>query len=414
MSDRTSDYRLDYAGCKKTLRERLGESAPRRIQILTGPRQVGKTTLMLELADEIGASAIYAAGDGPESSLPGAWERLWIRATDVAATAGSAVLMLDEVQHFPRWAERLKGEWDRVRRRRIPLHVLATGSSAVILGEGAGESLAGRFERLSLTHWSARAIAETFGARDREAAQHVVQLGGYPGAFELRRDLRRWNAYVRDAIIEPAIAKDILALADVRRPALLRQIFAVAVSSPAHIVSLQKLQGQLQDKGALETIAHYLELLDRAYLVAPLQKYSMNKPRQRAAPPKLVPLDNALVTATDSRGPPDMSKEPGRFGVWLENACLAFAWNSGQRVTYWREEPYEVDAIIDGTWGSWAVEVKGGGTIRAQDLAGLAEFVRRFPKYRPLVICGKDQLTQVERLGMPAKPWPGFLLEGPG
>jgi len=52
---------------------------------------------------------------------------------------------------------------------------------------------------------------------------------------------------------------------NVRKPALLRQVFAVAAGSPAQIISLQKMQGQLQDSGALETVAHYLALLQDAY-----------------------------------------------------------------------------------------------------------------------------------------------------
>ena len=59
-----------------------------------------------------------------------------------------------------------------------------------------------------------------------------------------------------------------------------------------------------------------------------------------------------------------------------ENACLAFAWNAGQRVSYWREEPFEVDAVIEGNWGKWAVEIKTGAVSPA-DLRGLTEFTRR-------------------------------------
>jgi uncharacterized protein len=102
------------------------------------------------------------------------------------------------------------------------------------------------------------------GLAPEEAADTVVRQGSYPGTFGLRADAGRWAAYVRDAILEPAIGRDILALAPVRKPALLRQVFALCASSPAQIISLQKLQGQLQDAGAIETIAHYLSLLEQA------------------------------------------------------------------------------------------------------------------------------------------------------
>jgi predicted AAA+ superfamily ATPase len=237
-------------------------------------------------------------------------------------------------------------------------------------------------------------------------------MGSYPGAFELRQDVARWSAYVRDAIVGPAVGRDILALADVRKPALLRQVFGVAASSPAQIMSLQKIQGQLQDPGALETIAHYLTLLEEAFLVAPLPKHSTRPARQRSAPPKLVPLNNALVAVMDPRGIPDRTTAPERWGVWVENACLAFAWNAGQRVSYWRENPLEVDGVLEGSWGSWAIEVKTG-RISTADLEGLGEFVRRHSKFRPLVVCDDEARSIAERSGFEAQPWTDFLLRGP-
>lgn len=405
-------FRLDYPSCADLLRERLSEPAPGRIQLLTGPRQVGKTTLLLDLAAEFGDRALYAAADGPEAALPGFWERLWARADEGARSQGRMIVLLDEVQHLADWAGRLKAEWDRCRRKKLRVHVVATGSSALRLASGSAESLAGRFERLTLAHWSASALVGSFGLAPEKAALQVVQMGAYPGSLGLRDDSPRWAAYVRDAIVEPAIGRDIMALARVRRPALLRQVFAIAAASPAQIVSLQKLQGQLQDRGALETIAHYLQLLEEAYLVAPLPKHAVRPARRRAAPPKLVPLSNALCAVVDPQGVPDPRGEPQRFGHWVENACLAFAWNAGQSVAYWREEPLEVDAVTEGSWGPWAIEIKTG-SIGAADLRGLLEFTRRVPKYRPLLVCDPAELPAAARLGATAKSWQQFLLEGP-
>jgi predicted AAA+ superfamily ATPase len=406
------DFRLDYRECRRLLRRRLAETAPGRIQLLSGPRQVGKTTLLLELAGHDKHRAIYAAADGPEAAAPGFWERLWLRAEETAVRAGRAVLLLDEVHLIHDWAARLKTEWDRLRRRKRPVHVVATSSSALRLASGSRESLAGRFERITLTHWSASSLSEIFGVPPQEAARLLVRVGCYPGAFELRHDIPRWSAYVRDAILEPAVGRDILALAAVRKPGLLRQVFGTCASSPAQVVSLQKIQGRLRDAGALETIAHYLALLEDAFLVVAVPKYSLRPARQRAAPPKLVTLNNGLLAVVDPRGIPERSADPSRFGAWVENACLAHAWNAGQQVRYWREEPLEVDAVLQGSWGSWAVEVKTGG-ISAADLRGLAEFTRRHPEHRPLVLCDDEARAVVERAGFPAMPWTDFLLGGP-
>lgn len=405
-------FRLSFGEARKLLAGRLAEPAPGRIQLLAGPRQVGKTTLLLELAERRGKGAIYVAADGPEAALPGFWERLWVRAEETAASEGRAFVLLDEAHLLHDWAAHLKSEWDRLRRKKLPVHVVATGSSALELAAGSRESLAGRFERITLTHWSASSLVEVFGVSPTEACKLLVEMGSYPGAFELRHEPRRWSAYVRDAILEPAVGRDILALAAVRKPALLRQVFGVAASAPAQIMSLQKIQGQLQDPGALETIAHYLALLEEAFLVAPLAKHATRPLRQRSAPPKLVLLNNALVAVMDPRGIPDRTRDPERWGVWVENACLAYAWNAGQRVSYWREEPLEVDAVLDGSWGSWAIEVKTG-RISIADLKGLGEFVRRHRKYRALVLCDGEARPVVERAGLEAMDWRDFLLGGP-
>ncbi len=412
MPDNLSD---DLERCTATLVERLAEAPPGHLQLLAGPRQVGKTTLLLKLARELGQHSLYAACDGPEASLAGFWERLWVQAGELAERLGKAVLLLDEVQYLPDWSTRLKGEWDRLRRLNVPLHVVATGSSALSLAAGWQESLAGRFERLTLPHWSPTTLARAFGIAPQEAASLHVAMGSYPGAFGLRAQLDRWTAYVRDAIVEPALGRDLLALSAVRKPGLLRQVFAAATAAPAQIVSLQKIQGRLGDGGALETIAHYLELLAQAYLVAALEKHSEKGLRRRAAPPKVVCLSNAFLAALDPRGIPDPVQDPGRFGSWVENACLAHAVNRGQRVTYWRQEPLEVDGILEGNWGRWALEVKTG-TVQVQELAGLFEFTRRFPDYRPLLLARPGDRTAqavAARAGIACQGWDEFLLKGP-
>ena len=186
----------------------------------------------------------------------------------------------------------------------------------------------------------------------------------------------------------------------------------MAVGSPARIVSLQKIQGQLQDSGALETVAHYLELLQDAYLVAPLEKYSPEVSRRRASPPKLVTLNNGLLSAVHPAGAPDRKREPERFGCWVENACLAFGVNQGQHVSYWREEPLKVDAVFDGSWGNWAIEVKTG-RFSSHELRGLTEFCRRYPAFTPLVVTAPGEENASARLGLRAMSWEDFLLHGP-
>ena len=405
------EFKIDPAGVRQHLLARWRSRAPEAVQILTGPRQVGKTTLLLALAKTLGDRCLYGAGDDPEASLPGWWDRLWTAAEE-RAVRGKACLLLDEVQHFPGWSQLLKGRWDRIRRLRIPLHVIVSGSTALRIGTGSRESLAGRFERLVLSHWPAAALAATFKLGRSAAAMEYVLRGSYPGAFPLRRDPARWRAYLRDSIIEPAIGRDLLALGLTRRPQLLRHLFFVCLSLPARIVSVEKLTGQIRDSAALETVSHYLRLLEEGYLVAGLQKYSAAEHRRRASPPKILVLNHALLAAGSSEGSPDPARDRGRFGFWVENACLAHAWNSGQRVSYWREEPLEVDGVIEGSWGCWALEVKSG-SWGPSDLTGLLEFCRRNPRFRPLLITDPSGMKGEAPMGVARTTWEDFLLEGP-
>ena len=392
------------------LQRRLGEPAPRAIQLLVGPRQVGKTTLLLDLAAASPDEVAYVAMDAPGAHLPGHWERVWHEAAERAVANGKGVLILDEIEAAHGWSARLKSEWDRVRRNRTPLHVVVSGSSALRLGSGSRESLAGRFERLELSHWSAADLSAAFRLKREEAIDECLLAGAYPGAMAFRDDARRRTAYVRDSIVEPAIGRDLLALEPIRRPALLRQVFFVALAHAAQVVSLQKLKLALADAGALETIAHYLELLDAAWLVTPLAKHSERELRRRAAPPKLVVRNQAFLAALQG-GAPDPEREAARHGHWVENAVLAHALNQGQQVRYWREEPIDVDGVLEGSWGKWAIEVKTG-SFTESDLRGLLEFCRRFPKYRPLVLTG-DSSEGARRAGVAHESWRDFLWQGP-
>ncbi len=401
-----------YDECREILSRRLDEAAPGRIQLLTGPRQVGKTSLLLEVRKERGDEANYVALDGPDAALPGFWERTWQKAEQQAKRGGRAILLLDELPSLPDWPTLLKARWDRLRAEGIPLHVVASGSSSMRVAAGSRESLAGRFERLTLGHWNAATLARRFDMETDHAVDTLVRHGAFPGAVEYLSDPGRWRDYILHAILEPALGRDVLALQAIRKPALLRQVFGAAVASPAQVVSLQKLQGQLRDRGALETLAQYLELLHQAYLVAPLAKYSGSRLRRRAAPPKLVLLSNAFLAVTDPEGPPTRANDPTRFGRWVENACLAHAVNAGQQVTYWREEPLEVDAVFEGSWGRWAVEVKTG-PFTGRDLRGLLEFCRRYPDFTPLVL-GDGNLDAARRIGVLAMGWREFLTGGPG
>lgn len=398
-----------YGAVFKELKRRIQEPAPGRVQIVTGPRQVGKTTLLLQLAEVFSDRVYYVAADTPEAALPAWWDLLWQKVRRDAARR-KTILLIDEIQYLPEWSRLLKAAADEVFRRRIPLQIVVSGSSALRVGTGSRESMTGRFERLEILHWPASELTRVFRISKKNALERSVTLGSYPGAVAYWKDFGRWRSYVRESIIEPALSRDALHTESVRRPALLRQIFALATGHPAEIISLQKIAGELLEKGALETVAHYLKVLEDGYLVAALQKYSEKTIRQRASPPKLITLNQSILAAmSETIANPT---EPERWGRWIENACLAFCWNSGQKIYYWRDEPLEVDLVLEGSWGKWAIEVTTGNYSR-QDLKGLMEFNRRFPDFRPLLLCGEGKQSATSSAGITVMPWREFLWDGP-
>jgi uncharacterized protein len=401
-----------YGSVLSTLAERLKEVAPGRVQVLTGPRQVGKTHLLRALERRWRGRAVYAAADEPAASLPGWWEARWQEAEHVASRRGSAVLLIDEIHFLPEWSRRLKTAYDRLTHEKVPIHVVVSGSSSLRVGRGARETMAGRFESLRLLHWPARELARQLKIEPDRAVEIAARFGTYPGAVALLDDETRWASYVRDAIVEPAVGRDIMAMEVIRKPALLRQVFALAVGHPAEIVSLQKLQGALGEAGALETIAHYLAVLEQAFLVAPIEKFSPHAVRRRAAPPKLVVLNQGILAALSVREASRPEGAAARWGRWVENACIAHAWNAGQAVSYWRQEPLEVDMVTSGSWGAWAVEVTTA-PYSTRDLAGLLGFCAANPAYRPLLVCEAGREALARRQGTASISWQEFLLSGP-
>ena len=252
---------------------------PRRfIQVLAGPRQVGKTTLARQVMAAIDLPSHYASADDPavrdRTWLDQQWALARLRAREHRR---GALLVLDEVQKIPGWADLVKLLWDEDTADRTRLRVFLLGSSPLLVGSGLSESLAGRFETIPVSHWSFAEMRDAFGwDLDR-----YIYFGGYPGAAQLVRDEQRWRAYILDSLVETSISRDVLLLTRVDKPALLRQLFQLACTYSGQVLSYTKMLGQLQDAGNTTTLAHYLELLAGAGMVTGLAKYSGSQVRVR-------------------------------------------------------------------------------------------------------------------------------------
>ncbi len=403
------------------LRERLAEP-PRYLIAVAGPRQVGKTVMVsgvlaqhdiyvtADPASSRDTPPIYATSEESSRPIAGAtpsidwliveWEKARARAR--ALPKGRRLtLAIDEVQKIPRWSDVVKGLWDADREENLPLHVILLGSSSWLMRKGLSESLAGRFERIHMTHWSFPEMQEAFDLTIDE----YVYFGGYPRSISLIREEKRWRAYVRDSLISPHIENDILKMTRVDRPALLKRLLEQGCEFSGQIVSLTKLQGHLQHSGNVVTLADYLELLSQAEFLTGLTNYSGRKHRKRAAPPKLIALNTALISALSDYTFAEARDDRSWWGRLVESAVGSHLVNTAADdclIHYWRENPHEVDFVIARGQKLVAVEVKSG-TSRGRQ-TGLSAFTSHYKATRPLIV-GEGGVPLAEFLSRPAADW---------
>jgi predicted AAA+ superfamily ATPase len=370
---------------------------PRRfLQVVAGPRQVGKTTLVRQ------AMAALTAQPGPaiaqhsvSADNPGLVGSSWLRtqwevARALSTQAQGCVLVLDEVQKLPNWTEEIKHLWDEDTRTGCDVRVVVLGSAPLLIARGLTESMAGRFEMTRLGHWTFAEMQAAFGF----TLDEFIYYGGYPGAASLISEPARWAAYVRDALIETTISKDVLLMAPVQKPALLRRLFDLACRYSAQELSYQKMLGQLSDAGNTTTLAHYLELLEGAGMVCGLQKFSGQTVRQRGSSPKLQVFNTALLganalfdglTLAQLRATPELWGRLTESAVGAELLARNLTHSSTQPcIHYWRDGTSEVDFVLRQQGELFAFEVKSG--VNQGNVRGLDAFCKLNPSCRPLVL----------------------------
>ena len=365
---------------------RLAESR-RFIQVLSGPRQAGKTTLAQQAMAGIKISSHYATADEP-ALKDRAWiEQQWEVARLKTKSGGrkkKALLVLDEIQKITGWSETVKRLWDEDTANKLPLQVLVLGSSALLVQRGLAESLAGRFEVIPVTHWSFAEMQKAFG---RNVDEYIF-FGGYPGAAELIQEEERWSNYIRDALIETTLSRDILLMTRVDKPALLRRLFQLGCNYSGQVLSYQKMLGQLQDAGNTTTLAHYLDLLQSAGILTGLSKYAGQCVRQRASSPKLLVLNTALMSASGSVKMKEAKQEPNQWGRWVESAVGSSLANGiiGKNIElfYWSSRNREVDFVLSRKNELIAIEVRSGRN--RGNFPGVDAFSKEFKVKRKLLV----------------------------
>ena len=370
------------------------------MQVLAGPRQVGKTTLVLQLLNEPGIQGFYAVADDI-SGIGQAWIELqWETAHQQfnASGADSFVLVIDEIQKIPGWSETVKKLWDADSREQVKLHVILLGSSRLLLQTGMTESLAGRFETTYIGHWSLAEMQEAFGW----SAEQYAWFGGFPGAASLIADEARWKNYISNSLAETSISKDILMMSRVDKPALMRRLFDLGCSYSGQMLSFNKILGQLLDAGNTTTLSHYLSLLDSAGLLGGLEKFSKDQARKRSSSPKFQVHNTAFMSALQPYDFQMIFDDKEKWGRIVESAVGAHlinnAYMQGYSLFYWREGNYEVDFVLEHKGRIIAMEVKSGHSIRT---AGLVQFRKHYPDSK-IMLVGKGGI-----------PWEDFLKMNP-
>lgn len=366
------------------VRERLLEPK-NKMQVIAGPRQVGKSTLVEQVCQSLEIPSFIFNADAIPADDNDWIRRVWesVRIQVRSQSLSEVILVIDEIQKLKQWSEIVKREWDADTRNKMPIKVLLLGSSRLLLRKGLTESLAGRYELIRMGHWSYPEMRDAFGF----TLEQWIYFGGYPGAAAYITNMSRWKKYIKESLVTPAIEKDVIMTSNIYKPSLMKQLFELGCSYSSEQISLTKLLGQLQDVGNVTTLSSYLDILEQCNLLTGLHKYAFDEARKRQSVPKILTYNNALMTAYRGKGFERDMADPMIWGRWVESAVgtylLDFAEEQDAHVYYWRDRNNEVDFIVEYQSDVVAIEVKSG---RRGMNSGLPEFERRYHPYRSFVV----------------------------
>lgn len=366
------------------LRERISE--PRKfMQVLAGPRQVGKSTLVGQVLRDVDIPYSLENADGVNHEDTDWIRRVWESARIAMQLQHEEehLLVIDEVQKIDNWSEAVKAEWDRDSHDGRNLKVVLLGSSRLLIKKGLTESLAGRFELMRITHWSYTEMHDAFGY----TLDQYIYFGGYPGPAAMIGNEKRWKKYIKDSLVTPAIEKDVIMTTNIYKPALMKRTFELGCGYSGELLSLTKMIGQLQDAGNVTTVAGYIDILSQCALLCGLQKYANDDSRKYNSIPKFQVFNNALLTAYKGRTFLQDRQDTEAWGRWVESAIGAYLVSLAEeleyKVYYWRERNDEVDFIVVSDEITLAIEVKSG---RRKMNSGLPKFTEAFHPTRSFVV----------------------------
>ncbi|MCQ2233710.1 MAG: AAA family ATPase [Paludibacteraceae bacterium] len=366
------------------IKERINEERF-AIQVIAGPRQVGKTTVVGQVLDDIEIPFLSETADSVDPDNPEWISSIWANARSIMQVRryNEFLIVIDEIQKLNNWSEFVKKEWDSDTRNKINIKVILLGSSRLLIKKGLTESLAGRYELIRMGHWSFDEMRDAFGFDINQ----YIYYGGYPQGAKYIQNEKRWRDYIKDSIIDPVVSKDILMTTTIYKPALLKQLFELSCDYSGEILSLTKMIGQLNDAGNVTTLSNYIDLLSDCQAVTKLYKYANDNARKFNSIPKYQVFNTALMSANTGRGFEKEFTDSKRWGRWVESAVGAYlvgnAEEYGYKVYYWREDNYEVDFVLEKKGVLIAIEVKSG---RRMTNEGIAIFNKKFSPKMAFVV----------------------------
>ena len=352
------------------------------LQVIIGPRQVGKTTTVLKYLNENHPDKfLFYSADEVFNATPNWILEIWSK-----ARIENKILVIDEIQKCENWSAVIKKFWDEDKKNKKTFPCILLGSSSLEIQKGLTESLTGRFQLHKAYHWNHAESKKGYGI----SFEDYLKIGGYPGSY-IFKDQNEWAKYVKQSIILTVIEKDILQYHTVKSPALFKQAFEIIMSYPAQEISYTKLLGQLQSKGNTELIKYYLSLYEGAFLVKVLEKYSAKKIISKSSTPKILPLAPCLyyLEILDDY----KSEELGRVFELVVGAQLV---RTDESLFYWREGNDEVDFVLKKGRKLYAIEVKSG---RKKSQKGLQKFKENFPGAK-LILITFDNYQEFEKSPM--------------
>lgn len=401
---------------------------------VTGPRRVGKSTLLQQCIQQLIADApdpqaqaqriVYFSMQDPGLELPGFnQDRFFnelVAAAVEAAKTGTTYLMLDEIQRFPRWELYLKKYYDL----KTPVRFVVSGSASTPIFRKSRESLLGRIKDFHvlpfsfrewwqqrymlqvdgignfaevmarLTNHSGRVVQHVsskpaemvarleaamsqfhLGPSARDTVDAFLYEGGFPEVWNLPTLLAK-QEYLYQNQVERVIFEDLLVAAEFRKPEMLRRFYLGLLRDPGRETNLSQVSKEL---GMVRsTIDNYFPLLEATDLVWRLHKHTSTKATPKAGNFKTYLVDLAVRNAVMKISQEQMVADATLMGAYAENVVANHLrrWPGLVELGYWRRNNDEIDFIVDLGATRIAVEVKYRNQVMDKDVLKAARLAQ--------------------------------------